>query len=151
MPESWKLVLKSAWITIASILALGGLALCGLWFLIDSLSLKDCGWNGTVVAYLDTNENAHFDSGESMLAGVPAYVNDLYNHFTKMSQTATDEHGIAHLDLFIAGCPKVNLQVQVDVPRGYKATSPSVLPAKKDFLGRHEMGATYYFGFAKLP
>ncbi len=151
MADSWKLVLKSGAITIAVILVIALIGCLGVVLFIRSTSLADCSWLGTAITYLDTNENGHFDVADSALPGVQVYMNDLHNHLYKMSRTLTDEHGTAHLELFIAGCPTVDLQVQTDVPDGYRPTSPTQLHAKKDFFGMLETGATYYFGFAKIP
>ncbi len=145
-------VAKSAvgpWLPIIAVVVF---ALCViLVVIVRSFTFADCSWYGTVISYVDVNGNAHFDSDDSFLPGVPVHVDDIYNHYMDMSPVVTDQHGIGHLALFIAGCPTVDLQVAADAPPGFEPTSPNPVHVKKDFFGTLETGETYYFGFAKIP
>ena len=119
--------------------------------IVLSMSSADCGWHGVAITYMDVNENNHFDGDDSILPGVPVHVDDIHNHYTDVAYHAvTDQNGITHLDVFIAGCPTVDFEVYANTPAGYKLTTAARLHVKKDFFGSLDTDTTYYFGFAAL-
>ena len=95
--------------------------------------------DGEVFVWFDENANGMVDSGEKPLSRVLVGIG--------YPNTFTEENGKASVGEFMAGCANdcwKGEKVYVDVPQGYKPTTPTEYP-----LTGYEQ--TYQFGFALDP
>ena len=148
MKKVWKTVLYGLF---AIIILLVVITACQPILYMLSVRIADCYWQGRAIAWIDSNENGLLDSNELALENVPVHVDDLDNHRIDVGIRAiTDQHGIARLSVFIAGCSSADLEVYADSPTGYKLTTAARIHVKKDFFRGLAPDSTYYFGFTRL-
>jgi hypothetical protein len=97
----------------------------------------DCIWVGEGHAFIDTNENGYWNSGEPPLEGVQFHVVDVRNgHLrTESGLPTSDIYGRADISTFLAGCPRVELEVYAVPPAGYRLTSKERVPVHARFGG----------------
>ncbi len=109
--------------------------------------MVDCAWAQTAYAWLDENGNGILDQGEPPLAGVPFFVDDTFNDYSRVNGNAmTGPQGYADLIVWLPGCPKYKFEVYPIVPTGYRLTTPPRIAIEEDFSEE-----PYSFGFAYLP
>lgn len=101
----------------------------------------DCVWDGKGQAWIDTNENGQWDNRESPMPGVHFFVTATDG--TRDSEAVSNWKGEASLHVWLPGCPRLDFEVHVENPEGYRlTTSPR--------LAENDAGI-YPFGFTYLP
>lgn len=109
--------------------------------LIATSCSPDCIWEGKGQAWIDTDENGQWDDGESPIPGVHFFV--IATDGTCDSEAVSDWKGEASLYVWLPGCPRLDFEVHVENPEGYRLTTPARLAENRDGI--------YPFGFAYLP
>ena len=103
----------------------------------------DCGWTGRGEAWIDQNENGTWDSDEAPLAGVLFRIYDARNDVHDFESVSSAQDGSTVLSAFLPGCPKVKLEVYVDMPTGYRLTTEPRVQVRDD-------GDVARFGFVPV-
>ena len=94
--------------------------------------VADCGWDGTAVAWLDTNNNGIWDEDEVPLTNVEFYVdgwNDWYIDDAFASKDAPT--GGVGIVVWLAGCPDVSFQACAEVLENYGPTTNTCITPKQ--------------------
>lgn len=107
----------------------------------------DCEWSGTGVAWVDENGDGVRDPDEPPLSGVILHLSDTLNGVHDVAgPSVTNWKGEATLSVFLPGCPRVHLELRLDIPDGYRLTTPAQVAVKQ-----REGEQVYGFGLAYLP
>lgn len=84
-------------------------------------AVGDCGWGGTVKAWIDTNANGQWDSSEQPLAGVI-----ITSRSGSLSTLMTGKDGQAVVDnIWSPGCGPEGIVIDAQPPAGFRSTTPS--------------------------
>ncbi len=90
--------------------------------------IADCGWFALGRVYLDQNQNGQLDANEESLADIAFHIDDVLNKYVDVGFPAkSNRQGESKLMVFVAGCPKTKMEVYIDVPKGYRLTTPARL------------------------
>jgi hypothetical protein len=108
--------------------------------------LADCGWGADIDAWIDTNANRKWDSGEQPLAGVEVRANDTLNGYQNVAYARSDEQGHGRIFVFIAGCPRARFELRAIAPYGFIFTTPDTVS-----IPGWGYGSTDPVGFGLIP
>ncbi|MBN2500434.1 MAG: hypothetical protein JXB38_06660 [Anaerolineales bacterium] len=117
----------------------------GSFYVIDQTPFWECAWSGTGRAWIDTNQNGVWDEGEDPLPGVMFSVDDVRNGDEKVITAQGGENGAVKLVIELKQCPSVAYAVYVEVPQGYRLTTPERLVDE-----RMTNDAEFLFGFVPV-
>ena len=132
---------RSAKIFLAVLLFAFSLTSC-----INRFFPADCAWHASAYAFVDSNSNHKRDDGEAPLEGVKIRIDDIYNHYRNVGEEAISNYsGLAGLNVWLPGCPKVIFEVYADSPPGYVPSTQPRIRSKGDKY--HE---EFSFGFSKV-
>ena len=96
--------------------------------------VSDCEWDGTAVAWLDTNNNSFWDNNESPLTNIEFYVDGWTEWYIDDAYVSKDvPAGGVGISVWLAGCPDVSFQVCAKVPEGYRPTTMVCMTPKESF------------------
>ena len=129
------------WILLFVFLILVG----GVFYLIDKAPFWKCAWSGIGRAWIDANQNGIWDEGEAPLPGVVFYVDDVRNGDEKVMTAQGGENGAVKLVIELTQCPSVEYAVYVEVPEGYRLTTPERLLDEQK-----TNDAEFLFGFVPI-
>ena len=116
--------------------------------------LCDAFWTVTAKVWVDANGNGLWDIGEQPLQGVEVWAKETpstHGNRDKLTWSLSDSNGEAELDLFLAGCPKVTVEISATVPAGFHVTTRGDPAAVID---GELVKSTFLFGFvsdARIP
>jgi len=88
--------------------------------------IRDCFWDVTAKVWLDINANGVWEMGELPFPGVEIWAQETPStHVTgeRMTWATSDKAGQVKLTLWLAGCPKVLVQLHSVVPDGFQLTT----------------------------
>ncbi len=117
----------------------------GSFYLIDQAPFWECAWSGIGRAWIDANQNGIWDEGEDPLPGVVFHVDDVRNGDEKVITAHGGENGAVKLVIELKQCPRVAYAVYVEVPQGYRLTTP-----KRQVDERMTNDAEFLFGFVPV-
>ena len=105
--------------------------------------IADCGWFALGRVYFDQNQNGQQEPTERPIADIPFHIDDILNNYSDVGFPAkSNGQGESKLMVFIAGCPATKMEVSIDVPKGYRLTTPARLS--------ETISQTYEFGLAAI-
>ena len=135
---------KRLWLIIALIGVIIVVCLIGFGASIHG----DCGWNTTVLSWVDENGNGKWDRGESPLEGVQLHVNDTLNNYEDVgSRSTSDWNGRSNVSVWLPGCPSARFEVYALPPTGYQSTTNNTVQITGPGYGNRDR---IQFGFSRL-
>ena len=110
------------------------------------MAAVDCIWDGTGLAWIDSNSNGIFDNYESPLPGVAFHVDDVLNNYQEVNRPSVSNwNGEAALSVWLPGCPGTSFEIHPDVPQGFRLTTGAKLAIDGGFQGKQ-----FAFGFYQI-
>lgn len=117
-------------------------------YILRPEGLADCTWQVAARAWVDWNADGHVDPHEPVLDDVPIYVGDMHNQLLgTLRPLETDQNGEIQLSVPIAGCQETVVEIFVDIPKGYRATTQPRIEVQTDLWENLRAERLYYFGF----
>lgn len=104
-------------------------------------------WTVTAKVWVDANENSLWDIGEQPLQDVEVWAKETpstHGNRDRLTWSLSDSSGEAELDLFLAGCPRVTVEIFASVPGGFHVTTQGDPAAVID---GELVKSTFLFGF----
>jgi len=92
----------------------------------------DCSWSGRGEAWIDQNQDGVWDSTEPPLEGANFAIHDLIYDAYSPERMISAKDGNTDLYFFLPGCPRVELEVSVYMPAGYRLTTDDRVPVRKN-------------------
>lgn len=119
-----------------------------LHYILKVGGVKDCAWQGSAKAWIDSNRDGLVNSGEPPLSDVEIYIKDVQNQLFDLSWPAiTDQDGDVQFDISLPGCSNTIFEISVEIPEGYRTTTSSRLEVNADISSSPGAERVYYFGF----
>ncbi|MGZ9235968.1 MAG: SdrD B-like domain-containing protein, partial [Anaerolineales bacterium] len=117
-------------------------------YILRGTDIAACVWQGSAKAWIDSNGDGLFNSGEHPLSNVEIHIDDVKNQRTDAGWPVTTDHdGDVRFNVSIPGCSNTVFQIYVEIPEGYRMTTKPRIEVTPDFREILSPESVYYFGF----
>lgn len=117
-------------------------------YILRPESLAECTWQASARAWVDWNADGRVDPHEPVLDDVPVYAGDMHNQLLGTLRTeTTGQNGDVQLHVPLADCQDTVVEIFVDIPEGYRATTRPRLEVQTDLWDNLRTERLFYFGF----
>jgi hypothetical protein len=118
-------------------------------YILRGSGTSDCAWYGSARAWIDSNADGRPNPDEQPLSDVQIHVDHGQNQFFNIDlPVVTDRDGDVQLNVSIPGCSDTALEIYVDIPEGYRATTKPRIEVNLDLGKGLNIERVFYFGFA---
>lgn len=105
---------------------------------------RDCGWARDAKAWIDSNANGQWDDEEQPFPNIVFVFDSTAYGGERNISRPTKEDGTTKLFKLFGGCPEYEIEVSVEVPSGYRLTTPERLQSDEE-----NFDEVFLFGFAE--
>jgi hypothetical protein len=122
-----------------------------LHYVLRVVGITDCAWQGSAVAWVDSNGDGLLNHGEPPLPNVEIHIEDVKNRLADEGSLSwpavTNKDGDVRLNVSIPSCSDTVFEVYVKIPQGYRMTTTPRVEVHSDFWASLGAENIYYFGF----
>ena len=117
-------------------------------YILKGGDIAHCAWYGSARAWIDSNADGRITPDEPPLSDVQVHVDDMQNQFIDIDWPAiTDQDGDVQLSLSLPGCSNTAVEIYVEIPEGYRATTRPRIEVNLNVEESLTTKRVYYFGF----